>query len=532
MPNQKGSLKDRLRSWTMFLNYKLKLKKQQKEQKKKLKAQKKQVQILASGKYYSKPKVFGLTILGLFFGLFESKEKKEVKSLEQRVIILEKKLENNILDDNIFEEIKSIEKDIMISKNSKKKVNSIVDRCEQKLNSLKVKVKNNVTTNNNKSKTELEVKKNTQKSDIKIDDYENINNKELKNSSIKKGVYIPTLEIKVFNKDLNKYNKNLKEIKSKINETNDYDNLYEYEFLVKQLRLKLNELLSKYESLKAIPGFKILEDMVSVRDTDEFNLRKDNKKIKESISLCENTLVRIENKKKELLTKTELKPTTKKVEKKEEVKKEEKKIKKVEDKDKNKLLELMLADKIIYDNILKEKRKIARFNRLVSTMNVRQKRHNIFYYTKNLVSSLVNFSLSLFPLSLFKNKMLGGLVSGIMLNNSLRSVRKVLKPDIEISYIYTNIEKEIMSASNYLNRMVTVCDDSLRQIEDIRNTLYINYGNDIDYNSALSVYLDDLSKIESKIKYEQMTILGMNEDLKIVREKNKQKVKQINYINN
>lgn len=523
MPNQKGSLKDRLRSWTLFLNYKLKLKKQEREHKKKIRLQKKQQQILASGKYYSKPKVFGLTILGLFFGLFEIKKKQRLDSLELRINILEKKIEDSSLDSHVIQEIKSIEEDLIVTKNYKNKDNNIIYNCEQKLNSMKAKIKGEHLKQNIKLKNEEDKEK--------ILSTENKNNsKDIKydhNISNKKGVYIPILEIKVFNKDLKKYNKALIEMNNKIRQADLYDSLYEYEFLVKQLNLKLNELLVKYENLKNIPGFNTLEDMVNVKDIDEFNLRKNNKMIKESIAWCEFTLLSIQNKKDELLYAKDVKEEVKQEKKKEVIKKVEQKEKKLEEKDKNKLSELLLADKIIYDNIVNEKRKIAKFNRLTATMNIKQKKHSIFYYTRNLISSVVNFSLSLFPISIFKNKMLGGLVGGIMLNNSLRSVRKILKPDIEISYIYTNIEKEIISMSNYLNRMSLVCDDSLNQIDDIRNTLYLNYGNDIQYDDSLKGYLDDLSKIENKIRNEQMTILGMNEDLKVVRENNNQKVKKI-----
>ena len=48
MPNQKGSLKDRIRSWNIFLRYKLKLKKE----KRKLKKQyQRNIQLAASGKF-------------------------------------------------------------------------------------------------------------------------------------------------------------------------------------------------------------------------------------------------------------------------------------------------------------------------------------------------------------------------------------------------------------------------------------------------------------------------------------------------
>ena len=80
MPNQKGNLKDRLRSWNLFLKYKItmaKKKQADKKRKKKLEKEiKKNLQISASGKYYSKPKIVGLTITGLFLGVFESKSNK------------------------------------------------------------------------------------------------------------------------------------------------------------------------------------------------------------------------------------------------------------------------------------------------------------------------------------------------------------------------------------------------------------------------------------------------------------------------
>lgn len=521
MPNQKGSLKDRLRSWSLFLIYKRKYKVKQKEEKKKQKQQKKQVQILASGKYYSKPKVFGLTILGLFFGLFESKEKKQVKSLENRINQLEQQIENNYLNNEIIKKIENIEQDILIVKKANNKI--IISKYEQKLDKIKSKVKNTQI---------LEQKKQSTISKPEQAEKEAIRNKTIKKTQILQDKYLPLLEIKIFNQDLKKYNKQLKDINLKINQTQYYDELYEYEFLINQVKLKLSELLNRYENLQQIPGFKELSDMIKAKDIDEFDLIKDNKKIKETISWCENTLFNIEKKKQEILSTKKVVSNTQKDEKKDIQKKEESKKKKPVEKEKNKLSQLILADKIIYDNIVKEKRKIAKFNHQVALMNRNQRKLNIFYYTKNLVSSILNLSFSIFPISLFKNKILGGLVSGVMINNSLRSVRKILKPDIELSYIYANLEKEIISTSNYLNKMASVCDDSLKQIEDIRNTLYITYGNDIKYSNSLISYLDDLSKIESKLKYEQITLYGMNEDLNKVRKNNKQKIKQISHINN
>ena len=77
MSTQKGGLKDRIRSWNIFLKYKFQILKKTKEErkiKKRIeKEKKKNLQINASGKYYSKPKILWLTIIGVLLGIFERK---------------------------------------------------------------------------------------------------------------------------------------------------------------------------------------------------------------------------------------------------------------------------------------------------------------------------------------------------------------------------------------------------------------------------------------------------------------------------
>lgn len=165
-------------------------------------------------------------------------------------------------------------------------------------------------------------------------------------------------------------------------------------------------------------------------------------------------------------------------------------------------------------------------------MTIKRRRPSVFYYTKNLVSSIFNFTFGLFPLSLFKNKMLGGLTSGIILNNSLRSVRRILNPEIQITYIYENLEKEILTTSNYLSRMDFLLSDSLNQIKDIRQNIVSKYGYDIEYQTSLISYLGELDKIQGKIELEKEKVSGLHQDLDNVYKKNKQKVLIIERQNN
>lgn len=517
MPNQKGSLKDRLRSWQMFLRYRREQRKKIREIKCKKKYLLKEKQILVTGKYYSKPKVFVLTILGLFLGLFEPKNKKV--NIETEIVSLETKLKKQKL---VIEDIKTIEKldKILNEKKAKKIISNKELNYIERMNIIKENVKNQEVRELNH--------------DIKENNLteQQMNNKLLSNPKKSKnyGVYVPILEIKEMNKNLDKYSKKIENLKSKINQENEYNNLFDYIFEVKQLKIKIEETLAKYDSLKQLPGFVSLDNYNNIKNIDLYEIRNNNEKIKEKISLCNVLLIQIEERKKAII-KSEKKKSLenqnahKKIEQK-DVNNESKREIKKEEKG-NKLEEIEIANKVIYDNLIKEQKKLVKLERMLSKVSIKKRKPTIFYYTRNLVSSIFNLTFSLLPFSLFKNKMLGGLVSGIMINNSLRSVKKILKPEVEISYVYYNLEKEINSTANYLNRMDFLLNDSLDKVNDIRLEILNKYGNDIAYRDSLNSYLDELSKIQSKLEFEHDRILGLHQDLNYVYKKNKQKVLKI-----
>lgn len=515
MPNQKGSLKDRLRSWNLFLRYKLKmLKKKQEEKKRKRKLKhelEKRVQISASGKYYSKPKIIGLTITGLFFGLFESKKNKhdKIKELEDKINLLEQKRGQLSLS-----EIVDIKNDI--------KVKIIVLKLENRFD------------DNIQSKLELcenrleEVKEEDLKENPVYNHSNNIKIKSYKTG--RKGIYTPVLEVKTINNELKNNKKKLKEIKEKVYNITEYNRLYELEYSLKQIKMRCNSLLNKYSNLKDLPGFYNLENIMDIDDIDIFNLRFNDNAIEQQIKECINCLDNIEKRRFEMLSiKKEDKQETKKEEQKKESKKD-KENKKEKKKVEKKILEVELANKIVLDRLASERRNVEKFKRSISKMGVKKKKRSIFYYTKNILSTVVNFGLSLFPISLFKNKFIGGLASGIMVNNSLRSVRSILTPNIEAVYIlYSDFEKELNTTSDYLNSINYICNDSLNQINDIRDTIYMIYGNDLEYNEFLEDYLRELDNVESQVLREQQMIINLQQEVNVTKQRNKQKIKEIRW---
>jgi len=517
MPNQKGSLLDRLRSWNLFLKYKIRMMKKKREDKKRKKRLerelKKDIQISASGKYYSTPKVVGLTVAGLFLGVFENKtdKQKQIVEVEGQIETLESQIDNLSLQEKL-DLTNTIEVKIVNLKFKNQFNNDIKSRvktCESKLETIK-----QTRSYNSESKKDSEKQKSI---------------KQVSFSKGKKGIYTPTLEIKVLNKQVKEYQKKLKEIDSTIKSTTDYNSLYELEFALKQIKLRLNDLLVRYENLRELPGFHNLENIIDIETIDIFNLRFNGNKINEQIKTCSLYLDNIEKTRKSLLNKTESSEKSSD-QKKTEVKKkekEEKKQKKEEQKIDNKILEIQLANKMVLDRIANERKNVTKFQRSISKMGIKQKRKSIFYYTKNILSSIINFGLSLFPLSLFKNKFIGGLTSGIMINNSLKSVRRVLNPEVDTIYIlFSDFEKELNQTSDYLSSIDYVCNDSLKQINEIRNSIYMQYGSDLEYGGLLGDYLKDLDNVEFQVLKQQQAIMDLQQQVHITKVKNKQKIKE------
>ena len=570
MPNQKGSLKDRIRSWNIFLRYKLKLKKQRRWQEKQ---RRRNIQLNSSGRYYSKPKVFYMTVLGLFAGLFEKKNNYDKKvTVEKQIFIIKNKVENNIVTRDDLVVLKKIEKEIINLESNKKITEKNVNNYQVMIDEIKAIVSEKMEDGilpasliintdikeiikplviekkkesnyefDEENKKEVikpyleDSKKATFKSIESLDDKKEV--AELLIVKSKKGTYEndndevniqynPISQVKVLNSDLKKCDKELKQLGSKIRNESNYNNLYEYEFQLKQLKIRLDNLLNKHSNLKTLPEFQLIKDNIYITEIDIYNLRNNDKGIKQTIVLCGQLLDNIEIKKQELFNIDKSKDIKKDISKNKAEKKEteDKSTKENEKEEKSKyaILEVMIASRIISDNINKEKKKIEKFNRSISKLSPKQKRHSIFYYSKNIVSSVINFGLSLFPISFFRNKLLGLVTSGILINNSLRNVRKVLNPNEQIDYL--DLEGQLNSVSHQINHILFTCDDSLRQIENIRQSLHGIYGNDIEYQIPLQKYLQDLSVVEQQILAKREIMIDMNNSIDKTRQKNKQKI--------
>ena len=184
------------------------------------------------------------------------------------------------------------------------------------------------------------------------------------------------------------------------------------------------------------------------------------------------------------------------------LKREEKKNKPKIEEEKKELKEqfddVYLANKMIINNIIEERRIIQKISRKISSQTPVVRKRTVFTYAKKFTGSILNFGFSLLPFRYFCNRRLGTLVSSIMLNNSLRTTRKILTINTyqENYLLYNSIINEIKTNEDYISKTYDVCLNSLSQIQNIKEYLNVNYSMSMEYDAELLEFnrqLDSLS---------------------------------------
>lgn len=563
MPNQKGSVKDRLRARFRFLQYKkLKKKKEKELQKKQKKLEKERVraeQIRLYGKSYNKAQVFGYSVLGLFIGIFTpngspKKVSKELQEIELQIAQIVLDLEQDKTPENIYIDLDNAYQKLDTLKTKYKNSlvaqsffpvgnNSMIKKIDEKKKELEVlneicHTKEKQNTFNSIEKEQFDKMNGNQEKDLfvsaenKIELKTKSENKTVETPNLKKGEKSLLNDIKKMNQTLKDYDKRIKELDEKIEKEQSYNGLYDYEFSLKQLRLRLQEVLENYKKLKEYTNLELLNEYIEIETIDKYELHKDESSIRKMIEQCHLLLNRIEEKKTSFSEKKNDIVQKKISSDGKEEKKAKKKNNKEEEKKelKEQFDDVYLANKIILDHILKEKRTIDKLKRQISHQPITIRKRTMFYYTKNITNSILNFGFSLMPFHFFRNRFLGSLVTGVMLNNSLRSVRRIFTVEKqEINYLfYQNILNEIRSKQDYIYHISNVCYDSLNQIQNIKEYLGVHYSMIREYDTDLADFYNQLEQLEAKISSQIIDLEKMNSNYDEV--KRKVKIRNDKYI--
>ena len=393
----------------------------------------------------------------------------DIKTIEKEIEIIKKEIETPMSTEsrNYFvPKLKEIETIIKFIKNPNKisdieakKINESLEKNIKKLNKPK-KINKNLLA---KLPLSLVVSKELLKDDSNFQDSKKINQEKKENF------------IEETNGILKKTNTQIKTIEMKIDKVEQYNHFYDLENQLKYLKKQIELLKEKY---------KIVDNMPNI-NLDKYELKKIPKKIDELLQLIDKDLKLIESKKQEMLNKKEV------TSKEEEPKKQPPKKTQIK---KQELDDAIKAQQIILNNIINQNKYFDDYiKKLAKSTN---KKRTILTSLSNFASTIFNFTISLLPISIFKNKILGTLVSSIMINNSIKTMRKMLNPNLEINYqLFID---DYIKSKDILYETYELCNDSLFELSLLKQELIL-FDNNQTKNILLQIELIE-KNIQKQIK--------------------------------
>ena len=426
--------------------------------------------------------------------LNDLKSSKEEK--QEKVFRIYSRLEElDIVNENIIPKNK-------ISEVKQEKIKSIINQDKRVIKEY---------SHNNKMlvespKKELEEKKDkkgTKKKVISIEPVVNLENKD----KVKLIDYIENT-----NELLKETKQVFKDIEEDIRCNRRYD---ENSFKIKDIKEKIKEIKDKYYEFKHNRYIYEFENDTNWREYDEFEIIISDKEIDNYLKKCNLMLEKLAEYKKhsEVVAKKE---ETKEIKKEQRQKELEKKEEEKEEKKPRLLIELEEAANIITKDVERQNSMISKLEKAILTTPAHERKRVRLNVFDNVLTGALKIGMSLLPFKFIRNRKLGLLVSGFMLNNSIRSMRKILSKDVMCDYVYLSrhIKTELEIASSYER----ICNDSLYQISSLKDEFIKHYGYITDPEIS-KVYIklenleanitNELERInDSKIKLDKVKKLG------------------------
>ncbi len=490
---EKGSLKNLYKSFRFFLANQKKKQKEKLSKKKPAKANIKINQKVKLSFFVVLTAIFG------FFGSFLSFTKKEDEEIK----------EINNLDD--LSKVKTIVVNIV---NTIEKTNSIenINKCKTKLTNIEKVITNTFLVSTQVEVLKKEVKTANTKAEEKIDIIKT------KEETVKKIEIIKQEKIEKVNKELKETKEKVNEIKNKLPEVVSKDQLFDLKKEVEKLEEKFKKNELKEEDIKKLDQFLLLYN------TEEIRMLKTkiDDKLKKVVAdeIKEETIIPIVvgvsaseviDKPKEIIEET--KEENKEVNKKEQVKEKDNK----EEEEKKDIPESSISLDIKMTTAIISKQIIGMENRVNEARRVINNKPFFFIRIRSMVSNTLRLCASISPFFFFKNKVVGTFTSAILLDNSIRGLRRSISDNKRnVSYIRTNgLELLLKEHKEIEQRTKETFDDSLEQLTFFKMDFINKYGMHINNNIELKNMMNEICDIEEYIMSKQDEYKKQNERIKI-----------------
>ena len=428
---------------------------------------------------------------------------------------------------DIKKEIEKLNNDLVLTKEEKKKkITNLLERIDNIS-----KANNDIKTNNKKDlalkeETDKLINKNTEilKNTI-INNKLDIEKKEIKEKKKKN----KDSDDKIIHKEINEEDINLKENKDKDSfvylsyvimtnkilkdtkttlEEIDEDiknNIYHEndKYKVEMLKEKIKKIRENYYEFKHNRYIYELENNYNLKEIDKFEVLVNSSNIDSYIKKCNIIIEKLNEFKKheDVITNKIDKPKEEKV--KEPKVKEEKKPKHV--------IEMEEAYTVVKKDVLKNQMLLDEFEKKLFKLPTFEKRKCRMNFLDVILNTTFKIGFAILPFKFIRNSRIKKLVEAYMVNNSIRTMRKSISPDIVCEYQYL---RAAIKETNILSDYSRILSDSLYQVSVLKEE-YVKYYGYLKDDEFKKIYMK-LIALEDTIT---MDLERINENKKYVNNK-------------
>ena len=315
--------------------------------------------------------------------------------------------------------------------------------------------------------------------------------------------------IKAANSVLKDAKKSFKDIEEEL--TKNSTHIGEYYYRVEELKTSISKIRKEYYNFRNSDDYYEVTGDFEIKNLDVFEIVKSSSALDYYLKKCNVLLLQIDEKKQ---VGNDVQPKVsieKDVEKKQVTLEEQPKIEVPK-----LLVEIEEANNYVKKDIQDQQKELKKINSKLAETPQYDRKKKKFSFFDNFLSNTFKIGVGLLPLSLFRNKTLGMLISGFVLNNRIRSMRKILNKNVVCDY--TTFNRNIKNQIDLINNYDTICNDSLYQISSLKEEFIRVYGYDIDN--------EEVKKTFVKIVDLEEQITEQRYNLHVTKVKLKQKVKK------
>lgn len=325
----------------------------------------------------------------------------------------------------------------------------------------------------------------------------------------------------------------LYEIKFELNDLKESVDELHTEYDVKKFNEKFNEIKEKINKLKKqydvmkekydFEDYDILDNLKLVDSIEDYKDKASLEELELMVDACKYEIEAIDG----IVIEEE-----KKVGIDEEVEQKHKIIKErdhVFQKGREQTLNIDYNSDVIEREMLIQKKVIADLEEKIRKVDTETRQVQYYVYnTRLMFRSFLRITAGILTAPFSGRRIFNTMLGADLINRGLRNLRTSLIPDervrTEVRERYDSVETEILKAKDDVNSTKILIDDSLRQIDDIKDYLNVHVKKDAEYIPQYYEVKDMIEKLDKALKNKKEEIEKIDKNLDNQYEKNKQKV--------